>query len=82
MHIYIKCGVTYGKQSSEIALCKHIANLELGNFKKTMYPKKVLSKQLLNWICMMIAANCIFNRIILWCLGKESWKVRNKLFLR
>lgn len=42
--------------------------------------KKVLSKQLpLNWLCMMIAANCIFNRIILWCLEKESWKAGNKL---
>lgn len=41
--------------------------------KKTMCPKKVLSKHLLNWICMMITANCIFNRIILWCLGKRSW---------
>lgn len=28
----------------------------------------------------MITANCIFNRIILWCLGKGSWKAGNKLF--
>lgn len=30
-----------------------------GQSLKTMCPKKVSGKQFLNWICLIIAANCI-----------------------